>query len=153
MRTVCSALLIFNALLLSAQQPTAPNSNFSSKLSIPAQLAHTVRADKVHPGDPVEFQTISAVLVGQGLVMPADAHLYGRVLSAGPKQENKNSYLAVVVERAEWKEHSLPLHAFTAAQITVKPKSLTTAHADVPPDQPSNRRTARRSGRVAAAND
>jgi len=154
MRTVCSALLIFNALLVSAQQPTAPNSNSSGKLSIPAQLAHTVRADKVHPGDPVEFQTISAVLVGQGLVMPADAHLYGRVLSAGPKQENKNSYLAVVVERAEWKEHSLPLHAFIAAQITVKPKSLTTANADVPPDQPSSiRRTARMSGRVAAGND
>ena len=154
MRTFCSALLIFNALLLSAQQPTAPNSNSSSKLSIPAQLAHTIRADKVHPGDPVEFQTISAVLVGQGLVMPADAHLYGRVLSVGPKQENKKSYLAVVVERAEWKEHSLPLHAFIAAQITVKPKSLTTANTDVPPDQPSSiRRTARMSGRVAAGND
>lgn len=153
MRTLCSALLIFHALLVPAQQPDAPGSNFSGKFSIPAQLAHTVRADKVHPGDPVEFKTISAVLVGKGLVMPADAHLYGRVVSVGQKQDNKNSYLAVVVVRAEWKEHTLPLHAFVAAQITVTTKTLATADANIQPDLPSPRRAGRISGRAAAGND
>jgi hypothetical protein len=153
MRTFCGALLIFHALLVPAQRPDAPGSNFSGKLSIPAQLAHTVRADKVHPGDPVEFKTISAVLIGKGLVMPADAHLYGRVLSVGQKQDNKNSYLAVVVERAEWREHSLPLRAFISAQITMKPANLTTTSADAQTDPPSPRRAGRMSGRVAAGND
>jgi hypothetical protein len=153
MRTFCGALLIVHALLVPAQQPDVPRSNLSGKLSIPAQLAHTVRADKVHPGDPVEFKTISAVLIGKGLVMPADAHLYGRVLSVGQKQDNKNSYLAVVVERAEWREHSLPLRAFISAQITMKPANLTTTNADAPPDQPSPRRAGRMSARAAAGND
>ncbi len=153
MRIFCAALFVFfQASLFSAQQPAVNGAGFSGKLSIPAQLVHTVRADKAHPGDPVEFNTLSAVLVGHGLVMPADAHLYGRVLGAAPKQENKNSYLLLVVERAEWKEHSLPLHAFVAAQIAVKTKSLTT-NSDAPPPASSSRRSARMSGRIAAAND
>ncbi len=121
MRIVSIVLLAVVPFLTSAQQPAAPNLVSSDKLSIPARLSKTLRADKAHPGDPVEFRTVEAVLVGQGLVMPADTVLHGRVLSAGPKQDGKNSFLAFVVESATWKQNSLPLHAVIFAQISTPP--------------------------------
>jgi hypothetical protein len=117
MRIVSVVLLAVVPFLTSAQQPAARNLVSSDKLSIPARLSKTVRADKAHPGDAVEFRTVEAVLVSQGLVMPANTVLHGRVLSASPKQEGKNSFLAFVVESATWKQNSLPLHAFIFAQI------------------------------------
>jgi hypothetical protein len=144
MRILGTALLVFTAWSACAQ-PASSSGALPGKLWIPAQLAHTVRADKAHPGDRVQFKTIEAVLVGNGLVMPANTALIGRVLAAAPKRNNSNSYLAVVVERAEWKDHSLPLHAFVAAQITVKPKNAPPAGADATTDAASGRR-----GRVSA---
>ena len=121
MRTLRVVLLAFTASLAPAQQPAVANFGASSKLSIPAQLSKTLRADKVHPGDPVKFRTLEPILVSNGLVMPTNTLLVGRILNTRPKQEGKNSWLALVVERAEWKQHSLPLHAFVAAQINVSP--------------------------------
>jgi len=119
MRAISLVLLALNALIATAQQPAASNLVPSGKLSIPARLTRTVRADKVHPGGPVEFRTLEPVLVGKGLVMPENTLLQGRILSAGPKQEGRNSWLVLVVERAEWKQHSLQLRAFITAQITL----------------------------------
>jgi hypothetical protein len=121
MQRLCIALLVFTALLAPAQQPASSNPASSGKLSIPAQLTKTVRADKARAGDRVEFRTLEPVLVCQGLVMPANTLLHGRVLVASSKQDGKNSRLALVVERAEWKQHSLPLHAFVVAQISISP--------------------------------
>jgi hypothetical protein len=121
MRTLGVLLLAFTASLVPAQQPAAANFGSLDKLSIPAQLSKTVRADKAHPGDPVKFRTLEPVLVSNGVVMPTNTLLVGRILKASPKQEGKNSWLALVVERAEWKRHRLPLHAFVAAQINVSP--------------------------------
>jgi len=119
MRAIGIALLAFNALIATAQQPAASSFACSGKLTIPARLTRIVRADKARPGDPVEFRTLEAVLVSKDLVMPDNTLLRGRILSTGAKQEGRNSWLALLVERAEWKQHSLPLHAFITAQITI----------------------------------
>jgi hypothetical protein len=118
MRTLGVVLLILTASLAPAQQASADSASLA-KLSIPAQLCKTVRADKVRPGDTVKFKTLEPVLVGNGVVMPTNTLLVGRILNAKPRQEGKSSWLALVVERAEWKRHSMPLHAFVAAQINV----------------------------------
>ena len=153
MRTVWIALLVCAAALAPAQQPAAVDPVFPGKLLIPAQLTQTVRADKAHPGDAIELRTLEAVLVEKDLVMPADTHLVGRVLGAAPRQDNKNSWLLVVVERADWKDHSLSLRAFIAAQITVagpKNQRLADPSNDVPAQ---NRRTARQSARTGVMTD
>ena len=126
----------------------------SGNLSIPAQLSKTVRADKAHAGDPVEFKTLEAVLIGNGLVMPANTSLHGRVLGASPKQDGKNSWVALVVDRADWKQHSLPLHAFVVAQITISPTNPSAADPGIAGNTPTNpRRAARQSVRVMAESD
>jgi len=153
MRSVFTTLFGCIALLAVAQQTAPGPSPFSGKLSIPAQLSKTVRADKVHAGDVVEFRSLEAVLAGNGVVIPANCTLYGRVLSAAAKQNNRNSYLAVVVERAEWKDHTLPLHAFISAQITVTQKSVRVADPESGMDPPTPRRPSRQSVRVAAQSD
>lgn len=117
MRSICCLpLLAVVAALAAAQQPSTVGN--TGNFTIPAQLETTVRADKAHVGDAVHFKTIQAVLVGQGLVMPENTQLYGHVLGAAPLKGDKASWVAVVVDRAEWKEHSVPLRAFIAGQIT-----------------------------------
>ena len=155
MRHLCITLLILTASLAPAQQVAATNPASSGKLSIPAQLTKTLRADKAHIGDPVEFKTLEAVLVGKDTVMPANSLLHGRILSASPKQDGKNSWLALVVERAEWKEHSLPLHAFVVAQIAISAASnQRAADPGMAANTPTNpRRTGRQSAGAAAHDD
>ena len=154
MRTICTALLAFAVLLAAAQQPVVGNATSSGTLSIPAQLRKTLRADKARVGDPVEFRTLEAVLVSKDTVMPANASLRGRVLGASPKQDGKNSWLALVVERAEWKQHSVPLHAFVVAQISISSANLqSAADPKLAGTNAAPRRTGRGSVAVAAESD
>ena len=146
MRMGCIPLLMMAALLVQAQQDpivTKP----SGDLSIPAELTKTVRADKAHRGDPVEFTTLEAVLIGQKLVMPPQSKLFGRVVGAAPRQGDKPSWLVLLVERAEWKQHSVPLHAFISGQITLAlPSNQNNSSRDVPPATGNRRRKSGRTG-------
>ena len=54
------------------------------------------------------------------LVMPEHTKLIGKVVAAASRKEDKPSWLLLVINRAEWKEHSLPLRAFITSQITLK---------------------------------
>ena len=122
-------------------------------VSIPAELTSTIRADRVHRGDSVEFRTLEAVLISKGLVMPANAKLTGRVVGAAPLADGKPSWLILLIERGEWKKQSIPLHAFIAAQINLSllpAQSQAAVDAGTLPRDP--RRAARESGRAAALN-
>ncbi|HEX8801550.1 MAG TPA: hypothetical protein VF772_23200 [Terriglobales bacterium] len=122
-------------------------------VSIPAELTFTIRAERVHRGDPVEFRTLEPVLISKGLVMPANTKLTGRVVGAAPLENGKPSWLVLLVEHGEWKNQSVPLHAFIAAPITVSrspAESRAAADRGTMPRDP--RRAARESGRVAALN-
>lgn len=64
MRMGCVPLLMMAAMLVQPQQDSLVPKP-AGDLFIPAELSKTVRADKAHRGDPVEFTTLEAVLVGQ----------------------------------------------------------------------------------------
>jgi hypothetical protein len=121
-------------------------------VSIPAELTSTIRAERVHRGDPVEFRSLQAVLISSGVVMPANAKLTGRIVGAAPRHGDKPSWLVLLVERGEWKNQSVPLHAFIAAQISVSQVPLQAQQTDGSSPSPSPRRTGRESARVAAEN-
>jgi hypothetical protein len=152
MRVGCISLLMMAALLVQAQQdPLATKS--AGDLSIPAELTKTVRADKAQRGDPVEFTTLEAVLIGPKLVMPPQSKLFGRVVGAPPRQGDKPSWLVLLVERAEWKQHSVPLHAFISSQIALVPGPNLNINPADNTAASNPRRTGRMSGRVAAQSD
>jgi hypothetical protein len=134
-------------------QQTADKSGGYSGVSIPAELKTTIRADRVHRGDPVEFRSIEAVLLGNGVVMPANSKLTGRIVGAAPRLENKPSWLVLLVEHGEWKQQTVPLHAFIAAQMRINRTGAGVGQdtADAPATI-SPRRAARVSGRVLAEN-
>jgi hypothetical protein len=138
------------AALLAQAQSDSLVTKPADEVSIPAELARTVRADKAHRGDPVEFTTLGAVLVGPNLVMPPQSKLFGRIVGAAPRQGDKPSWLVLLVERAEWKQHIVPLHAFISSQITLVPASNpNTGLADATPATGSVRRTGRVNVRTA----
>jgi hypothetical protein len=146
-------LLIFFLAACLAQEHTNPTAYPVGGVSIPVELTSTIRAERVHRGDPVEFRTVEAVLISKGLVMPENAKLKGRIVGAAPLEGDKPSWLVLLVERAEWKNQSVPLHAFIAAQITVSQlpnQSQTAGDGGTLPRDP--RRAARESARAAAQN-
>ncbi len=117
-------LVLFSAITVFAEDPQAvtTTTQVPGNLSIPAQLSKTIDTKKCKAGDAVEMRTLEPVLIGNGLVMPENAKLQGKILAAASRQNDKPSWVVLVVERAEWKQHSIPLYAFIASQITVKAK-------------------------------
>jgi hypothetical protein len=149
----CISLLMMGALLVQAQ-PDSLVTKPAGDLSIPAELTKTVRADKAQRGDLVEFTTLEAVLLGHQLVMPPKSKLFGRVVGAAPRQGDKPSWLVLLVERAEWKQHSVPLHAFISSQITLAPAPNRNGSTGGTADNAGDlRRMGRVSARAAAQSD
>lgn len=81
-------------------------------LYIPSVLHGGIRADKAHAGDKVRLEMLEGILVSPGIVIPASAHLYGHVVEARVLTASSESRLSIEVDRAEWRHHELPLHAF-----------------------------------------
>lgn len=65
------------------------------------------------------------ILAGKGLVIPANAKLFGYVLRASAAENGRHSHLSIVVERAEWKDHIVKLRAFIAGFGVKKQKQVT----------------------------
>ena len=132
-----------------AQGQHADKSRASSGVSIPAELKTTIHADKVRRGDPVEFRSLEAVLLGNGVVMPANSKLTGRIVGAAPLHDNKPSWLVLLVERGQWKQQTIPLHAFISAQMRIEQTGAKSNQAADMPSTISPRRAGRMGGRVS----
>ncbi len=115
-------VVLFSAIAVFAEDPQAVTTvaQVPDNLSIPARLAKTIDTKKCKAGDVVEMETLEPVLVGNGLVMPENAKLHGKIAGAASRQNDKPSWVVLVVESAEWKHHTIALHAFIASQITMK---------------------------------
>ena len=85
--------------------------------------------------------------------MPPQSKLFGRVVGAAPRLGDKPSWIVLLVERAEWKQHSVPLHAFISSQITLVQTNPSSNPADVSDNAINPRRTGRMTGRVTAQSD
>lgn len=117
-------LVLLSAITVFAEGPSAAvaDSSVPDNLSIPARLHKTIDTKKCKPGDVVEMRTLEPVLISNGLVMPENAKLHGKIVASASRQNDKPSWLLLVVQRAEWKDHSISLRAFITSQITVKAK-------------------------------
>ena len=122
MRLLISILFTAVAVFAEDPQPFAPGVQVPDNLSIPAQLVKTINTKKCKAGDVVEMRTLEPVLISNGLVMPEHTKLHARIVGAASRQNNKPSWVLLLVQGAEWKQHSIPLRAFITSQITVKPK-------------------------------
>lgn len=145
-------LMVAAAFAQAQQEPASPAT--ANAMSIPAELTKTVRAENAQRGAPVEFRTLEAVLLPNGLVIPRNTKLTGRIVGAAPLQGDKPSWLVLLVERAAWKDQTVSLHAYIASQISVSDVDRKGSGATGgPPGSTNPRRLARESGRVAALND
>src|SRR5215471_1645894 len=133
---------------------TSPGSGVAVKagaVSIPAELRTTVKAENVKRGDPVEFRTLEPVLLSNGVVMPMDSKLKGRVVGSAARHGDKPSWLVLMVEQAEWRQHTARLHAFIAAELRIEKVSPGAAQsADLTATMTQSTRPGRRVNRVAA---
>lgn len=152
MRWLLISAVISSACLVDGQ--SAANSPAAlTGVSIPAELRTDVRADRVRRGDAVELRSVEPVLLGNGIVMPANAKLSGRIVGAAPLQGDKPSWLVLLVEKAEWKGQSVALHAFISRQIKVSESNTNSLQSsDATSSNTPLRRTIRMNGRVSVEN-
>jgi hypothetical protein len=120
MRVLVSILFSVVAVFAEDPQALAPSAQAPDNLTIPVRLSKAIDTNKCKTGDPVEMRTLESVLIANGIVMPENAKLHGRILGSASRQDNQPSWVVMLVEQAEWKQHSIPLHAFVAAQITIR---------------------------------
>ena len=88
-------------------------------------------------------------MVANGIVMPANAKLVGRIVGAAPQQGDKPSWLVLLVERSEWKQASIPLHAFIARQIEILSVNQLNSQNTDAMNNTNSRRPGRESARAA----
>jgi len=113
-----SLSILFLPAFITAQQnssasPATAAANFPGDIRIPAILKVTLSSKKSKVGDPVKLQAAIDVRDDKGaLILPRHTKLYGRVTQVVRYEKKKQAaILSFVVERAEWKDHSILLDA------------------------------------------
>ena len=103
---VCVLILLTSA-TLAQQPPAAPN------LRIHAELTSIVTTASAKPNDEVRLQVIEDVKgPDKKVLIPRDAKLTGHVTFVQKRGgQTEQAALVIVVDKAEWKEQSLPLEA------------------------------------------
>ena len=130
MRVLLPVLISAIAVFAEDPQAVTPGAPAPENVSIPARLSKSVDTSKCKAGDSFQMKTLEAVLIGNGLVMPENSVLHGTVVGAASRQNDQPSWVLLVVERADWQQHSVPLHAYITSQITIK--TTTAGHNETP---------------------
>jgi hypothetical protein len=79
--------------------------------TFPAELRHTIHSSSVKVGDPVEFRTVEAVLIGNGVVVPDGASLLGEIDKVQPRSvSSSEASVSVRINKLQWGNHSIPLN-------------------------------------------
>src|ERR1051326_4412184 len=100
-------LILLTSATLAQQPPAAPN------LRIHAELTSIVTTASAKPNDEVRLQVIEDVKgPDKKVLIPRDAKLTGHVTFVQKRGgQTEQAALVIVVDKAEWKEQSLPLEA------------------------------------------
>ncbi len=103
--------LILAVSMAGVQQPVpAPN---AGGVDILAELQTTLDARRARVGDPVRMRLLHALLAKGKVAVPEGATLAGHITEVARRTDaNPESRLAIRIDRAEWKRHSVPFEAF-----------------------------------------
>jgi hypothetical protein len=115
-KVIVTLYLLCGGTMIVAQQPQG-RPRLREGLSLPVILRTTVKAVNARYGDAVEFKMLEAVFLQPGLVIPETALLSGRVLGASPLRNSEPSWIVIVVDRVEWKDHQIQLRSFIVQQL------------------------------------
>jgi hypothetical protein len=112
-------LVLLAALTASSIWSSAQSPGSAAGLRIPVVLKNSLDA-RGPVGAKVLLECREDVRVGDKVVIPKKARLTGRVSKAVPwTEDNRESVLSLVVERAEWESGSLELKAFIVDRLQV----------------------------------
>jgi len=114
MRMLALPLLVLSSVFtLSAQERVVQTETPALKeFTLPVELSKGIKADRALPGDEVRFRMVEPILAGNGVVIPGSAKLYGRIILTSPVTKERRSHLSILIDRAEWKGHSMRLNAY-----------------------------------------
>ena len=119
--TIITVIILLACAFVVAQEP-APVAGLPDGVRLPVELSNTVDAKKAKPGDPVKMEMLANLRNKAGeMAIPKGATLTGKVVEAvSHTKENPESRLVILVERAEWKGGSMPLHAYIDSPIKTR---------------------------------
>lgn len=102
-------------------QSTSPSATVPDRTVIPAVLRTSIDAKDGKVGKEIELSVSDDVRDETGkILIPKQAKLTGHVTEAVPwTKTSPESKISIVVERAEWKGHSVALRSFIAGDLKV----------------------------------
>jgi hypothetical protein len=102
--------------------------------TFPVELRQTIHSNSAKIGDPVEFRTLEAVLIGNGIVVPADALLLGKVEEVQTRTSSyPDSLLGIRIHTLRWQKGELPLNAVVSKVYFVRAGYLNDASLGLKP--------------------
>lgn len=112
-RSICA---IVGALLLISSSAFGGETLVRRDTEFPVEIVHTIKGKNAKAGDPVEFRTTEAVLIGNDIVVPRNATILGTILEVqkrGPAWPK--SLLRVRIHTLRWKNGEASLNAMIAS--------------------------------------
>ena len=107
----CVAVVVVSASALAQQLPSVKQDT-----TFPVELRRTIHTKSAKLGDPVEFRTIEAVLIGSGIVVPSNALLVGEVEDVKPRAPSSSeSSVSIRVHTLRWDNNEIPLNAVVSS--------------------------------------
>jgi hypothetical protein len=82
----------------------------------PVEIVHTIKGKTAKVGDPIEFRTLEAVLIGKDIVVPRNATILGTIIAVqkrGP--EWPRSLVRIRIHTLLWKDGEAKLNAMIAS--------------------------------------
>jgi hypothetical protein len=102
--------------------------------TFPVELRQTIHSNSAKIGDSVEFRTLEAVLIGNGVVVPADAVLLGKVEAVQTRTSTyPDSLLSIRIHTLRWQKRDLPLNAVVSKVYFVRAGYLNDASMGMKP--------------------
>ncbi len=113
--SMLSVTALFSTSLAIAQ--ASPSELLSPGTTLPIQFERTIDPAHAHAGDPVSAKTTQQILLANGRILPAGAHVAGHVIIANgfsfdktPYAKQSPSTLSIRFDSVTAKEVTVPLH-------------------------------------------
>lgn len=104
--------------LLCSATLVAQNETVRRDTMFPVEVEQTVKSKDVRIGDSIELKLESGVLIGNNIVAPQGAKIFGEVLQAWNDATGKpRSLLRIRFHTLKWKDHEIPLNAVVSSIV------------------------------------
>jgi hypothetical protein len=124
LRPLLIVVSFLSCIALSAQEAVVRRDT-----QLPVELTNTIKSHSAKVGDKVKFRLNEAVLIGNNIVVPEGAKIFGVVEAVRDNSDDQpHSLVRIRIDRLEWKKGSARLNAVVLSVEPTPAQSIIMSH-------------------------